>query len=244
MADGGVTYPMNYEPLRDGGSTFNINPAAPLQNSISSRYAKQRINKHISSYNNIRQHSLSSTGLPSSFKEIDILDTLIHLPMDLISYYSENEKEMLLNIEIDDEGKYSLSDEVNEYFYKEWKKLGFLTDTENEEDGLRLSRNLNVLSAYLYLKNPKTTYVKLNLSMMALPILIRTYREVKFDLYYPEKFWNWYLEWVRDNYDHFEKISNLRPIDMEAEICFRFSECLQKILIKEDPESETETQVS
>lgn len=244
MADGGGTLPYNYEPLRDdGGSLLNIrfglNPAAPLQKTSSFKCANQRITEQI-------MNSYTSIGLPNS-KEIDMLDAIPHLPMELISYYSEDEKEMLLNIEIDDEGKYSLSDEVNEHFYEQWNKLGFLTDIGCEEDGLRLSRNLTVLSAYIYIKKPKTKYVNLNLSMMAIAILIKTYGKVKFDLYYPEKFWNWYLEWVRDNYDHFEKISKigyLRTIDMEAEICFRLSECLQKILIKKDLESETKSQVS
>lgn len=122
--------------------------------------------------------------------------------------------------------------DFDEDFSYIWEKTHFLDDLYEPYKTI-VKKNLTSIARYILKENPLNSYSS-NLETVLIPLLIHLgVNKCKEEIKNPKKFYNFCLSYIRDHIEHYEKISKIRPIDIDAQICHDLKIILTKILKNE-----------
>ncbi len=113
-----------------------------------------------------------------------------------------------------------------------WEKTHFLDDLYEPYKTI-VKKNLTSIARYILKENPLNCYSN-RLETVLIPLLIHLgFNKCKEEIKNPEKFYNFCLSYIRDHIEHYEKINEIRHIDIDAQICHDLKIILTKILKNE-----------
>ena len=110
-----------------------------------------------------------------------------------------------------------------------WEKEHFLDDMSEPYKTI-VKKNLTSIARYILKEKPLNCY-STDLETVLIPLLIHLgFNKCKEEIKNPEKFYNFCLSYIRDNIEHYEKINEIRHIDIDAQIGHDLKVILIKIL--------------